>query len=99
MSPRWGEDHLVGPEAINISLLRSEDAPRRSRIVVEKENKKLLICYTEKNSYPFYPCSSVANSRLLLHNFEVHPLHYARLIFRVVVCYEYLQRVGAGLES
>jgi hypothetical protein len=53
MSPRYkhltplGEDHLVGLEAINMSLLWSEDAPRRFRIVVKKENKKLLTCYAE----------------------------------------------------
>jgi hypothetical protein len=28
-------------------LLRSEDAPCRARILVKKENKKLLTCYTE----------------------------------------------------
>jgi hypothetical protein len=42
MSPRWGEESFGSRKAINMSLLRSEDVPRRARIVVKKENKKLL---------------------------------------------------------
>jgi hypothetical protein len=58
MSPRWGEESSGRPQkAINMSLLRSEDVPRRSRIVVKK-TKKLLTCYIEvaerKTNLPFH---------------------------------------------
>jgi hypothetical protein len=37
--PAGVKNHLVGRKAINISLLRSEDVTRRSRIVVKKETR------------------------------------------------------------
>jgi hypothetical protein len=51
--PAGVKNHLVGRKAINMSLLRSEDVPRRPELL--SRNKKLLTCYAESYFAFFRP--------------------------------------------